>query len=114
MHRIHVRTGIIEVPPVDQYDERPTHDVFVIPTGPGEEIVEIETFDMGYTVPPPAPVGQKRYRHKRRWRFRAVSVERVDVPTDSDVVVDIDDADEVMTMPQKDLKRLLGRPLSDG
>ena len=97
MHRIHVRTGVIEVPSVDTYDERPTHDVFVIPTGPGEEIVEIETFDMGYSFP--AAGEARRKPRMRRWRFRAVSVETVDPnlgPTDYDIVVD---AEELPQLP---------------
>lgn len=94
MHRIHVRTGYVEVPGVPPNHQRPTHDQFIIPTGENEQVVELEMFDLGYSEPGGNWTGSEFKARMKRWRFRAVSVEQVDGPLESDVVVEYDEVTE--------------------
>lgn len=112
MHKIHVRTGSIEVPGLMPGDVRPTHDQFIIPTGPNEEVVELELLEAGWAEPPQQLKDFPRRQRKKLWRFRAVSVERIDGPEEGDVVIEYDALDVV---ERQDLSRttsrgLLGRP----
>jgi hypothetical protein len=109
MHRIHVRTGYIEVPPVTPYDERPTHDQFIIPTGPNEEVVDLEVLEAGYAEPPQPFDELPRKVRMKRWRFRAVSVEKIDVhdvDSGDDIIIDVDPERGVVS--EESVRRLLG------
>jgi hypothetical protein len=114
MHRIHVRTGVVDVPGLPPEIDHPTHDVFVIPTGPGEEVVEIDVLDHGWAPADYDPVTSKRLhtRRKRRWRFRAVSVEKIEDTLDTDIIVDYDDLDA--EVDAKNITETTRRLLSGG
>jgi hypothetical protein len=111
MHRIHVRTGFVEVPGVEPGDERPTHDQFIIPTGDNEEVVELEVFDLGpvYRENPAAKFNPRVPANLKsnRWRFRAVSVERIsEASIDSDIVIEVDQEQGIVS--EETVRRLLG------
>lgn len=112
MHKIHVRTGTIEVPGVSPGDVRPTHDQFIIPTGPNEEVVELEVLEAGWAEPPQGLKEFPRRQRKKIWRFRAVSVEPIEGAEDGDVIIEYEDLDDAVEAKSitKTTRGLLSRP----
>ena len=100
MHKIHVRTGVIDLPYVTARDTKATHDQFILPTGDGETVVELEMFDTGWAPGHPKAPWDKRRAFERplkRWRFRVVSYEQIDNALDSDIIVSEVEIDEPQT-----------------